>query len=161
MTLMPKALQAAWDKYLERSGRLAQIVKDVETLTVELAKKGASNPRTEAQILIGEKYNLGQRQIQRICSNERREQQELYREWEAQGAKMRRTILELTEQTCRWPVGDPDSAEFFFCGGNTIAGMPYCAYHSRVALGQLLDLTYDRDGKMVSLRYKRAAHDKK
>jgi GcrA cell cycle regulator len=45
----------------------------------------------------------------------------------------RRTILELNEQTCRWPVGDPGSTDFFFCGGNTVAGLPYCAYHSRVA----------------------------
>jgi GcrA cell cycle regulator len=45
----------------------------------------------------------------------------------------RRTILELTEQTCRWPVGDPGSGDFFFCGGNTVTGLPYCAYHSRVA----------------------------
>jgi GcrA cell cycle regulator len=45
----------------------------------------------------------------------------------------RRTILELNEQTCRWPVGDPGSTEFFFCGGNPLAGLPYCAYHSRVA----------------------------
>jgi len=45
----------------------------------------------------------------------------------------RRTILELTEETCRWPIGDPGGADFFFCGGNTIAGLPYCAYHSRVA----------------------------
>src|SRR5579883_491142 len=28
----------------------------------------------------------------------------------------RRTILELNEQTCRWPVGDPGSGDFFFCG---------------------------------------------
>ena len=45
----------------------------------------------------------------------------------------RRTILELNEQTCRWPIGDPGSTEFFFCGGNTISGLPYCAFHSRVA----------------------------
>src|SRR5262249_29325113 len=45
----------------------------------------------------------------------------------------RRTILEWNEQTCRWPVGDPGSSDFFFCGGNTVAGLPYCAYHSRVA----------------------------
>jgi GcrA cell cycle regulator len=45
----------------------------------------------------------------------------------------RRNILELTEQTCRWPIGDPGSSEFFFCGGNTINGLPYCAFHSRVA----------------------------
>ena len=45
----------------------------------------------------------------------------------------RRSLLELTEQTCRWPIGDPGSSEFFFCGGNALTGLPYCAYHSRVA----------------------------
>ena len=45
----------------------------------------------------------------------------------------RRTLLELNEQTCRWPVGDPGSGDFFFCGGNTLAGLPYCGYHGRVA----------------------------
>jgi len=45
----------------------------------------------------------------------------------------RRTLLELTEETCRWPIGDPGSAEFFFCGGPSLASLPYCAYHSRVA----------------------------
>jgi GcrA cell cycle regulator len=45
----------------------------------------------------------------------------------------RRTLLELTEDTCRWPIGDPGSTEFFFCGGQTITSLPYCSYHSRVA----------------------------
>ena len=45
----------------------------------------------------------------------------------------RRTILELTEETCRWPIGDPGSTDFFFCGGNTVTSLPYCAHHSRVA----------------------------
>ena len=45
----------------------------------------------------------------------------------------RRTLLELTEETCRWPIGDPASADFFFCGGQTLTSLPYCAYHSRVA----------------------------
>jgi GcrA cell cycle regulator len=56
----------------------------------------------------------------------------------------RRTILELTEQTCRWPIGDPGSTEFFFCGGNTIGGLPYCAYHSRVAYQPAGDRRRDR-----------------
>jgi len=33
----------------------------------------------------------------------------------------RRTLLELTEDTCHWPVGDPGSSEFFFCGGKAIS----------------------------------------
>ena len=45
----------------------------------------------------------------------------------------RRSLLELTEETCRWPIGDPGSADFFFCGGQTLTSLPYCAYHSRVA----------------------------
>ena len=45
----------------------------------------------------------------------------------------RRTLLELNEATCRWPIGDPGSADFFFCGGQTVTSLPYCAYHSRVA----------------------------
>jgi len=45
----------------------------------------------------------------------------------------RRTLLELTEDTCRWPIGDPGHADFFFCGGPSISSLPYCAYHSRVA----------------------------
>jgi GcrA cell cycle regulator len=56
----------------------------------------------------------------------------------------RRTLLELNEQTCRWPVGDPGSTEFFFCGGNTLAGLPYCAHHSRVAYQPASDRRRDK-----------------
>ena len=45
----------------------------------------------------------------------------------------RRTLLELNEDTCRWPIGDPATSEFFFCGGKPLASLPYCNYHSRVA----------------------------
>jgi GcrA cell cycle regulator len=45
----------------------------------------------------------------------------------------RLTLLELNDATCHWPVGDPSSPEFFFCGGQSLTGLPYCAYHSRVA----------------------------
>ena len=56
----------------------------------------------------------------------------------------RRTILELTEDTCRWPIGDPGSPEFFFCGGHTLESLPYCAYHSRVAYQPVNDRRRDR-----------------
>jgi GcrA cell cycle regulator len=56
----------------------------------------------------------------------------------------RRSILELTEETCRWPIGDPGSNDFFFCGGQTGAGTPYCTYHSRVAYQPAGDRRRDR-----------------
>ena len=31
--------------------------------------------------------------------------------------EQRKTLLQLNEKTCHWPVGDPGSTEFFFCGG--------------------------------------------
>src|SRR5260221_9596407 len=45
----------------------------------------------------------------------------------------RLSLLELNETTRPWPIGDPSSTEFFFCGGRALAGLPYCAHHSRVA----------------------------
>jgi len=45
----------------------------------------------------------------------------------------RLSLLELNEATCHWPVGDPSSPDFFFCGGKALTGLPYCAQHSRLA----------------------------
>jgi GcrA cell cycle regulator len=45
----------------------------------------------------------------------------------------RRTLVELNEATCRWPIGDPSSTDFFFCGGKALTSLPYCAHHSRIA----------------------------
>lgn len=44
------------------------------------------------------------------------------------------TIMDLRESMCRWPVGDPSSIEFRYCGGKApIGDGPYCSYHSRMA----------------------------
>ncbi len=51
----------------------------------------------------------------------------------------RATILTLNEHTCRWPVGDPGSEDFYFCGSNPKAGQPYCDHHCRIAYQPLQD----------------------
>lgn len=43
------------------------------------------------------------------------------------------SIMELREGTCRWPLGDPLSPEFVFCGGDCETGKPYCTAHAQVA----------------------------
>lgn len=43
------------------------------------------------------------------------------------------TLMELRESTCRWPFGDPSSAEFRFCGASSPIGTPYCEFHSKLA----------------------------
>jgi len=43
-------------------------------------------------------------------------------------------IVDLTDTTCRWPIGDPcDSEMFRFCGRKTVERKPYCAKHSEIA----------------------------
>jgi GcrA cell cycle regulator len=54
------------------------------------------------------------------------------------------SLLELTESKCRWPIGDPGHADFFFCGGKTVPTMPYCSYHCRIAYQPVGDRRRDR-----------------
>ncbi|CRK76061.1 MULTISPECIES: GcrA family cell cycle regulator [Nereida] len=42
-------------------------------------------------------------------------------------------LMELTERTCKWPVGDPATEDFWFCGLPVKAGKPYCEAHVGVA----------------------------
>jgi len=43
------------------------------------------------------------------------------------------TLVQLSERTCKWPLGDPLSNEFRFCGNHSRDSSPYCAYHARLA----------------------------
>ncbi|SMX31836.1 GcrA family cell cycle regulator [Actibacterium lipolyticum] len=43
------------------------------------------------------------------------------------------SLMELTERTCKWPIGDPATEEFWFCGLGVQQGKPYCEAHVGVA----------------------------
>ncbi len=45
----------------------------------------------------------------------------------------RLTLMELTERTCKWPIGDPATDDFWFCGLPSQPGKPYCEAHVGVA----------------------------
>ena len=45
----------------------------------------------------------------------------------------RLSLMELTERTCKWPVGDPATDDFWFCGLPVQSGKPYCKAHVGVA----------------------------
>ena len=42
------------------------------------------------------------------------------------------TVLTLGAHMCKWPIGDPSSREFSFCGRRASEGV-YCGEHARVA----------------------------
>lgn len=39
------------------------------------------------------------------------------------------SILDLTDRICKWPLGDPQEADFHFCGDAVHPGRPYCVEH--------------------------------
>jgi GcrA cell cycle regulator len=53
------------------------------------------------------------------------------REVEKRAARL--SLMELTERTCKWPIGDPATPDFWFCGLPSQAGKPYCDAHVGVA----------------------------
>ncbi|MDO5632792.1 MAG: GcrA family cell cycle regulator [Paracoccus sp. (in: a-proteobacteria)] len=53
------------------------------------------------------------------------------REVEKKARKL--SLMELTERTCKWPIGDPATEKFWFCGLPSVSGKPYCEAHVGVA----------------------------
>ncbi|MEM9910790.1 MAG: GcrA family cell cycle regulator, partial [Pseudomonadota bacterium] len=47
-----------------------------------------------------------------------------YREVEKKALHL--SLMELTERTCKWPIGDPATDDFSFCGLPVEPGKPYC-----------------------------------
>jgi GcrA cell cycle regulator len=39
----------------------------------------------------------------------------------------------LGARTCCWPIGEPGTSGFRFCGAEPVAGKPYCAEHAALA----------------------------
>ncbi|MFH6781313.1 MULTISPECIES: GcrA family cell cycle regulator [Methylobacterium] len=60
------------------------------------------------------------------------------------------TIMELRDFMCRWPMGDPSTPDFRFCGDRAITGLPYCTHHSRIAYQPAAERKRDR--KVVGFR---------
>lgn len=56
----------------------------------------------------------------------------------------RKTILQLTEHTCKWPIGDPGHEDFHFCGRHSETGSPYCQFHGRIAYQPLQERRRER-----------------
>lgn len=42
-------------------------------------------------------------------------------------------LTQLTERTCKWPLGDPLKEDFYFCGCDANEASPYCNFHRKMA----------------------------
>lgn len=63
----------------------------------------------------------------------------------------RKTIQTLTESSCRWPIGDPQTAEFHFCGKHKVSGLPYCEFHARRAFQPAIPRRREREQDLPAL----------
>ena len=59
------------------------------------------------------------------------------------------TIMELRDQMCRWPLGDPGREDFRFCGSRVGPGGPYCSHHAAIAYQPIMDRRRDRDRRAM------------
>ncbi len=50
----------------------------------------------------------------------------LDKNFEAENPK---SLEELTEDTCKWPIGHPNEEKFYFCGRKPEGDFPYCKLH--------------------------------
>jgi len=46
------------------------------------------------------------------------------------------TLLVMTDRMCKWPVGDPKTPGFYFCGRVVDLSMTYCPEHKALAYQQ-------------------------
>jgi GcrA cell cycle regulator len=64
---------------------------------------------------------------------------------------LRVTIVELKESMCKWPLGDPTSSEFRYCGSPAPGATPYCVHHGKLAYQPMQDRRRDRDRERRAL----------
>tara|TARA_B100001250_G_scaffold335189_1_gene301343 strand:- start:646 stop:1146 length:501 start_codon:yes stop_codon:yes gene_type:complete len=50
-----------------------------------------------------------------------------------------KTLEELDENTCKWPIGHPNEKSFYFCGRTSLKDFSYCKLHLLYAFQQKND----------------------
>ena len=62
------------------------------------------------------------------------------------------TIVELRESMCKWPIGDPSSSEFRYCGSPAHGATPYCQHHGKLAYQPAQDRRREREKRPMLAR---------
>ena len=59
-------------------------------------------------------------------------------------------LTQLSEVTCKWPIGDPAKEDFYFCGHHCKDGSPYCDFHASIAYQPIADRRRERRADAAS-----------
>ncbi|MEO1308905.1 MAG: GcrA family cell cycle regulator [Pseudomonadota bacterium] len=128
------AAAAAKPAAKEKPAPHPEIVKTKPSAPQEVASAPTQQPETTPAVIPARKQIIpaGQPLPPQPSANEiSPEALASVREVEKSAKKL--TLMELTERTCKWPIGDPATDDFWFCGLPVQAGKPYCEAHVGVA----------------------------
>ncbi|MEM9336423.1 MAG: GcrA family cell cycle regulator [Patescibacteria group bacterium] len=113
--------------------------------TIPLAVE-ASPARPSQRPRPGNPFNHPRKPIPQVDeAAERKLAEDLLSKINPQAKKL--SLLELTERTCKWPIGDPAEENFYFCGLPCAPGKPYCEHHVAVAYQPLATIRSRRRGR--------------
>lgn len=95
-------------------------------------QRAPSSPRATALCERGPRAPSSRRALIHALPREPRKPQWMFADAEV-GEMLRLGLEEIAEANCRWPIGDPMSEEFAYCGLPPARGRSYCAGHCRLA----------------------------
>ncbi|MBO4480769.1 MAG: hypothetical protein J5742_04085 [Alphaproteobacteria bacterium] len=110
VALPKKAVVAPKKKATKTPQKPAKSVKSAKNAKVAAPKKEAPKRVSVGRTIAGRNVSVHQRVIQHALE-----------------------MANLKSDQCRWPIGDPDSEGFHFCGQPVFVGKPYCYEHCKQA----------------------------
>ena len=84
-----------------------------------ISKKHSTTPKTKLE-------NVGEIKNEKVSRKARFKSLLLDKNFEPENPKK---LTELTDDTCRWPIGHPYEKDFYFCGRKPLEKFPYCNLH--------------------------------
>ena len=84
-----------------------------------ISKKHSTTPKTKLE-------NDGEIKQEKVSRKARFKSLLLDKNFEPENPKK---LTELTDDTCRWPIGHPYEKDFYFCGRKPLEKFPYCNLH--------------------------------
>ena len=126
-----RKLQQLWSKG-HTASQIAEILGDT-TRNAVIGKAHrlnlearASSKKTAVKTHNRENNNASENKTQKLGKKARFKALLLDKNFEPENPKK---LEELTDETCRWPIGHPYEEKFYFCGRKSLEKFPYCKLH--------------------------------
>ena len=122
-------LRELWEKG-HTASQIAEILGDTTRNAVigkaHRLKLAARAPSNKSQVQKKQVAGTGIRDEKNIGRKSRFKSLLLDKNFEPENPK---TLEQLENNNCKWPIGHPDEKNFYFCGRKPIEGFAYCKLH--------------------------------